>query len=149
MFRRFTAGCVTALTAVAGMLSPPAAVPESRDAVQACGATEVTRSSAVVHPSVWQAPFLEIPEVTVRCGDGRTYGAVHVEVKHNVPNWADALNCIAKTISRGSAEPIDGKQIYTYTFANKKVTVSIGRNGLITAFPDDNKHESWIQCSQS
>jgi hypothetical protein len=72
MFRRFSAGHVATLTAVTGTLLSPPAVPESRDAVRACGATEVTRSGASVDPGVWQAPFLEIPEITVRCSDGRT-----------------------------------------------------------------------------
>lgn len=149
MFWGYPGSLIATLATAAGMLVSPSAPPESRDAVHACGATEVTRSGASVDPSIWQAPFQEVPGLTVRCGDGQTYGAVHVEVKHNVPNWADALACITKAMSRTTPQSMNGKQVYHYDFGNKRLTMSTGRNGLITAFPSDNAHGSWVECSQS
>jgi hypothetical protein len=137
---------ITTVTVASILSAPPA---ESRDAVRACGATDVTRSMATVDPSVWQAPFLELPGLTIRCGDGRAYGAVHVEVKHNVPNWADATTCITKVMARNTPTPEDGKNVYRYSFGDQRVTVSTGRNGLVTAFPNSNAHQSWIDCSLS
>jgi hypothetical protein len=145
--RRIVTAVAVAATSV--LPSTPSAAPESRDAVIACGATNVTRSDADVHPSIWQAPFLELPGLTIRCGDGHSYGAVHVEVKHNVPNWGDAANCITKAMERTEAETVNGKNIYRYRFNNQLLTVSTGRNGLVTAFPKSNKHATWIECSQS
>jgi hypothetical protein len=119
MFGVFTGSLIATLAAAAGILLSPSAPPEARDAVRACGATEVTRSGASVDPSIWQAPFQEIPGLTVRCGDGQTYGAVHVEVKHNVPNWADALTCITKAMSRTTPQSVNEKPVHHYDFNRK------------------------------
>ncbi|TQM08960.1 hypothetical protein FB558_4699 [Pseudonocardia kunmingensis] len=50
--------------------------------------------------------FMSIPTavggpVVLLCGNGTSTGAVHIEVKHDVPNWADALNCIENAMVHG------------------------------------------------
>lgn len=51
-----------------------------------------------------------------------------------------------RTRSRGWEQSAhDSKHVLN----DKKWVVSTGRNGLITAFPRDNKAASWIECSQS
>jgi hypothetical protein len=85
------------------------------------------------------------------CGDGRTWGAVHIELKHEVPNWAEALTCMRFAISYGEDEPGDkGRINYRYRFGNAQVIVVTGELGIISAYPTGNNvSRKWSQCAAS
>ncbi|WP_142056814.1 hypothetical protein [Pseudonocardia kunmingensis] len=94
----------TSGTAAAGALRPTRA----DDAVRACGVTQVDNVKKIADvPAEYQdGYFMSIPTavggpVVLLCGNGTSTGAVHIEVKHDVPNWADALNCIENAMVHG------------------------------------------------
>lgn len=127
----------------------------ANDAVQACGATNAVPGSGADVPAevqddyLWSIPTSGDP-VPIVCGNGRTYGAVPVEVKHLVPNWGDASNCMEIAIDQVRPTPgSDGQLIYRYQFGGKSVRVVTGEVGLITAFPEDGLEDTWAECSGS
>lgn len=81
----------------------------------------------------------------------RNWGAVHIELKHEVPNWAEALTCMRFAISYGEDEPGDkGRINYRYRFGNAQVIVVTGELGIITAYPTGNNvSKKWSQCAAS
>jgi len=88
----------------------------------------------------------------IRCGNGVTAGAVHIEVKHSVPDWGDALSCIKKVIDRAPEQSSNnGKTNYELTIGPGNVfTVVRGDIGIITAYPSGGDLENkWRQCSVS
>lgn len=125
------------------------------DAQQACGASPIDSERAFVPKEVRHSRFLLIPtskgNYVLNCGDGNDWGAVHIEMKHEVPNWADASTCIAKAIGRSQEDPTqDGKYKYVYDFTGGRVIVIRGDNGIITAFPTgDSVVSKWRICSAS
>lgn len=123
------------------------------DAVRACGATgidEVNKEADV--PNEYQdGYFMSVPTgvdpVELLCGNGRTTGAVHIEIKHDVPNWSDALNCMENAIVNGKSSPGRGRTEYVWNFQDKTVVVVVGEYSVITAYPTDGLEETWIECS--
>lgn len=89
--------------------------------------------------------------IAIRCGNGSTWGAVHVELKHEVPNWPDALTCIKKTINRGTElDGGNGKTKYVHRIRGATVVVIVGDNGLVTAYPKGTGVvRKWRLCSAS
>src|SRR5882757_2624746 len=146
---------VAAAIAVLLSASPPAAA-KATDAVDACGATDRGDLTATVPTEVQSKIFMTVTTMEgpfpIRCGNGVTAGAVHIEVKHSVPSWGDALSCIKKVIDRTPGQPNkNGKTSYEVTIApGNFVTIVRGDIGIITAYPSGGDLENkWRQCSVS
>lgn len=145
------------LVLLALLAGAPDASALTRDARQACGVTSedpVGRTAAVPAENQ-EEPFQFVVDANadlyleLLCGKGTTTGAVHIEVKHDVPNWGDGLTAIRNTIRRGKASPGDnGKSIYTWAFApGRTMTVVVGDRTIITAYPTDGREETWVEAS--
>lgn len=138
-----------------GVVPAPAAADVSRadDALRACGVTSVdeARRTAVVPVEFQDGYFTAVPTAAdpsvLLCGNGVTTGAVHIEVKHNVPNWADAINCMENAIRHGQASQQPDRTVYMWRFLDKTMFVVDGEYSVITAYPSDGLEESWIECS--
>ncbi|TQM08997.1 hypothetical protein FB558_4738 [Pseudonocardia kunmingensis] len=95
--------------------------------------------------------FMPVPTaadpIELLCGNGKTTGAVHIEVKHDVPNWSDALNCMGNAIVNGKPAPGRGRTEYVWRFGEKVMVVVVGEYSVITAYPTDGLEETWIECS--
>ena len=152
-------GRVTTALAVTASMWVATAVPanaQATDAVYGCGARSVGNESANVPPRhakdrLWTIQTSDGP-IAIRCGNGTTWGAVHVELKHEVPNWPDALTCIKKTINRGTELDGDnGKTRYVHRIRGAAtVVVVVGVNGLVTAYPKGTGVvRKWRLCSAS
>ncbi|MFE3997752.1 hypothetical protein ACFX43_02990 [Nocardioides sp. YIM B13467] len=129
---------------------------QATDAVYGCGADVIDNESAYVSPRVrghrlWRITTTREGSVAIKCGNGSTWGAVHVELKHEVPNWADALTCIKKTINRGAAsDGENGKRNYTYRISGASIVVVVGDSGVVTAYPrGTGVVRKWQLCSAS
>lgn len=157
MFRNLgfflTVTAVAAMTA-SGAAAASTATKSTTDATRACGATNNGDGTAYVPGHVHQEYYASIPvagdPVPILCGNGVTYGAVHIEVKHNVPSWAEAINCLDKVLERGTSIPAgDGKMKKQLVYNAKSVVavVGLGNGDLITAYPNDGSEETWIECS--
>lgn len=154
-------GRVAGALAAAGTLCMATSVPahaQATDAQVACGADPIDNDSAYVPAGVRSSRFARIYTSTlgyveIKCGNGTSWGAVHIEMKHDVPDWADALTCIKKTIGRGKAtERAGGKTDYLYSFTGGTVFATVGSvNGLITAYPTGTTGitTKWMKCSVS
>ena len=129
----------------------------STDALRACGATDNGNGTAWVPPNVRQSYYGHVPSekepVAILCGDGVWWGAVHIEVKHNVPNWATAIGCIVKVLDYG--EPLapndqeEGKFKVQLVNGPQSALVVIGvqAGDLITAYTNDGQQDTWELCS--
>lgn len=156
-FRRFSVGILVTMT----MMVPTSASPSfasTKDAVNACGATSVKSESAYVPQANRKSVFLRLStghgDVRRMCGNGTNWGAVHVELQHEVPNWGEASTCIARTIGRGSeVEGDNGKTKYSANINGVKMRAVRGNNGLVTAFPrypkGTNIARKWRTCGGS
>lgn len=146
-----------AAACIALTLWPTTASAVATDAVRGCGATDVVaKKSATVPKSVQSSEIFHVSTTdgrfSIKCGNGTSYGAVHIEVKHEVPDWPDALSCITKAIdgSLGIFDVGTGKTRYTYSFHGGTVKVAVGGVGIITAFPTGGSVVSkWKACSTS
>lgn len=156
----FASSCIAALGIVVSA-GPAQAV--SNDAVRACGAYDVKPGVGASVPYPTQTgKFSEVRTnkgtFKIICGNGSPdtgSGAVHIEVKHLVPNWADALNCITKVINKNKPTRIGTTTKYQYyesipgsrTFTVIKVIT--GTDGIVTAYPEGSNEEAkWRECSQ-
>ena len=131
----------SALTTAAVLTAPVTASHAStNEAVSACGASVIDSESAYVPAGVRSEQFISFATtrgtIRVNCGNGTSWGAVHIELKHEVPSWAEASACIAKTISRGSPRDGEGTKIEYHATINGVAMVAVrGNNGLLTAYP--------------
>ena len=95
--------------------------------------------------------FMSIPmpagQAVLLCGNGTTTGAVHIEIKHDVPNWGDALNCMENAMTHGKSTRLDDRTRYEWQFGGKTMIVVDGDYSMITAYPSDGLEDSWIECS--
>lgn len=143
--------------AVLLVFSQGTAVAASRDAVQKCHATQVRDG---VGADVGEADRFEYfvsvfaddgSAEELLCGDGRTWGAVHIEVKHRVADWAVTKDCMSNVMSRGRSTLDDGKRARVYSWASgRSARVVAGDNGMITSYPwDSGSEESWDECARS
>ena len=147
----------TALVVTASMwaAAPVPAGAQATDAVYGCGARSVGNESANVPPRYVKDRLWTIQtsgdSIAIGCGNGSTWGAVHVELKHEVPNWPDALTCIKKTINRGTElDGGNGKTKYVHRIRGATVVVIVGDNGLVTAYPKGTGVvRKWRLCSAS
>ena len=95
------------------------------DAVRACGVVNIDQANreADVPAEYQDGYFMSVPTTTdpveLLCGNGKTTGAVHIEIKHDVPNWSDALNCMENAIVNGKPSPGKGRTEYTWGFGGK------------------------------
>ncbi|MGQ0573137.1 MAG: hypothetical protein ACT4RN_02910 [Pseudonocardia sp.] len=144
-----------ALSLVMGV--PATALAVSSDAVGRCNATRVQEG---VGADVGEADRFEYfasvsaddgSAEEILCGDGRTWGAVHIEVKHRVPGWGLAKDCMRKVMSRSRAGDENGKRVWIYSWApGRSARVVAGNNGMITSYPWDGGSEgSWSECARS
>lgn len=143
-----------AVLMVSGLLvSAPNAMAAANDAVVACGATNVIPGQGAAVPSDAQGKFFQyVPAqrdpAPILCGNGTTTGAVHIEVKHNVPNWAEAVTAISKAIDRGVPNPRPEETRYSWTFRpGKTIEVVVGDASVITALPVDGLADTWTEAS--
>lgn len=145
----------TALVVTASMWAATSAPANAQatDAVNGCGAEVLDNESAYVKPDqrgdkLWTLRTTR-GSFVVKCGDGQDWGAVHVELKHEVPNWADALTCIEKAISRGArSDGENEKTRYAYRIKGADIVVVVGGNGLVTAYPKGTGvAKKWRLCS--
>lgn len=152
LMRRVRLLAITAFLAF--LLVAPPAEASTDDARAACGASVIVNESAFVPRSVRKEIFLKLTtarsRVRLMCGDGRTWGAVHIELKHEVPNWAEASTCIERTISRGrESEGDDGRLRYSARINQVSMFAVRGVNGLITAYPTGSEvgiRALWSTC---
>ena len=152
-------GRVAAALAVTTSMWAATAVPanaQATDAVDGCGASPIDSESAYVPSNVrghrlWRITTTREGSIAIKCGNGSTWGAVHVELKHEGPNWTDALTCIQNTINRGAAS--DGKnrkRNYTYRISGASIVVVVGDSGVLTAYPrGTGVVRKWRLCSAS
>lgn len=141
------------LAAVASVAALPAAA-STDEAVMACGASVINSEEAYVPAGVREAQFISFSTargtVRVNCGNGSSWGAVHIELKHEVPSWAEASACIAKTISRGRIEDGNGTKVEYHATINGVAMLAVrGNNGLLTAYPrgDTGIASKWSTCA--
>lgn len=129
----------------------------SSDAVVKCKATAVQEGvGADVPESEVFEYFGTVPAddgsaEEVLCGDGRVWGAVHIEVKHRVADWSVTRECMSKVTSRVRPAVDSGKRTWDYSWTpGRSAIVVAGDNGVITSFPwDSGSEESWLECAQS
>ncbi|WP_328528528.1 hypothetical protein OG984_23145 [Nocardioides sp. NBC_00368] len=154
---RLIGRCATALAVTASMWAATSAPANAQatDAVNGCGAEVLDNESAYVKPDkrgdkLWTLRTTE-GSFVVKCGDGQDWGAAHVELKHEVPTWADALTCIENAINRGVAsDGENGKTNYVYRIKGAVVVVVVGIQGLVTAYPKGTGiARKWRLCSAS
>lgn len=152
--RRATAVALTSVAAVGAFLvAPPVASAVANDAVQGCGATQVVPGVSAIVPAENNQSFFQFVNadrdpVQIVCGDGSTFGAVHIEVKHLVPNWGEAVTAMASTIDRGKAEPDGAATRYNWEFSpGRSIVVVVGDDTVITSFPTDGLEASWTEAS--
>lgn len=136
------------------LLSAGSAAATATDARDACGVTvedPVTRT-ATVPDDLQFAYFQSVPSAVdptqILCGNGVTTGAVHIEVAHDVPNWADGVTAIVNTIDHGKKNEQIDRVEYTWTIRPGKTMIAVvGQESLITAFPTDGLEETWLEAS--
>jgi hypothetical protein len=123
------------------------------DAVRACGVTSIddVRRVAVVPAEYQDGYFMSVPSASdplvLLCGDGATTGAVHIEVKHEVPNWGDAMNCMENAVEHGKPTHLPDRTRYEWWLGGKMMVVVNGDYSVIAAYPSDGMEETWIECS--
>lgn len=136
---------------------PTTALALSSDAVGRCNATGVQEG---VGADVGEADRFEYfasvsaddgSAEEILCGDGRTWGAVHIEVKHRVESWTVSKDCMRKVMSRSRPGTVDGKRTWIYSWAaGRSARVVAGSNGMITSYPWDGGSETaWAECARS
>lgn len=83
------------------------------------------------------------------CGNGHTWGAVHIGTKHNVSDWSVTLDCMANIIDRGNYElDNNGKRQWHFVWsAGRWAHLTAGDNGILTSFTYDNEEGSWSECA--
>lgn len=123
------------------------------DAVRACGVTSIDEvSKSAVVPAEYQDGYFMsvstgVDPIVLLCGNGVTTGAVHIEVKHDVPNWGDALNCMENAVMHGKSTRLPDRTQYEWQFDGKTMVVVAGEYSMITAYPTDGLAETWVECS--
>jgi hypothetical protein len=147
---------------VAALVVSPTAAPSAAaalrparadDAVRACGVTSIDDVAKVAEVPIENQDgyFMSIPTATdptvLLCGNGTTTGAVHIEIKHDVPNWGDALNCMESAMRHGKSTRLPDRTRYEWQFDGKTMIVIDGDYSMITAYPSDGLEETWIECS--
>jgi hypothetical protein len=131
-----------------------AAVTQSTVAVRECAATNVNVEAADVPETKQFDHFTSIPTNDGRiekilCGDGRTWGAVHIELKHKVANWDITEECLKNTVSMGELTSEDEKRTWLFQWSpgHNALLVSDVR-GVSSSHPwDGGSEESWEECA--
>ncbi|WP_380162657.1 hypothetical protein [Kineococcus sp. R86509] len=130
------------------------------DAVRGCNADHVVIGNSAHVPDenafrTFETLRTSKGSFAVKCGIGSVdgFGAVHIEVKHRVPNWPDALNCMKKVVQLEVGRDIPGTKKHEYSRlipgTTTRVFVVRGPDGIVTAYPEGNNEESkWIACSK-
>ncbi|SDC53631.1 hypothetical protein [Actinokineospora iranica] len=150
---------VAAAALVAGLatFTAPASAEaqQSTAAVRQCQAFNVGPDSASVPGDRLDDYFAGVQggfaNEELLCGNGQTYGAVHIELKHNVDNWDVTLECMRNVLDRGTFRAYDGKREWRFQWApGRSAKVIAGMNGVITAYPewDSGSAGSWDECGQ-
>ncbi|MFT7835896.1 hypothetical protein Q5530_07075 [Saccharothrix sp. BKS2] len=149
-------GLILAVLAAALVAFPAAAQAQSTAAVRACHAFNVGSDSASVPGDRLDDYFATVQggfaHEELLCGNGQTYGAVHIELKHNVDNWDVTLECMESVVANGAFRAYDGKREWRWQFrAGRYVKVVAGQNGVITAYPewDSGSASSWAECGRA
>lgn len=136
--------------------APAMAYTPTDSAQQACGAFDMGDGTAWVPPANRAKLYLRAVtsrgNFAINCGDGSSEGAVHIEVKHPLPNWNDGLNCIQKTISKGSTGTNGTKTNYYRKFGGITMVVVTGSGKVITVYPTGRSTtgsgSGWYDCSR-
>jgi hypothetical protein len=148
------AAFLSLLASSGGGYARPAVVSQTTVAVRECGATNVTTEAADV-PRNRQFDFFTSIQTNdggteqILCGDGRTWGAVHIEVKHKVANWDITEECLKNTVSMGESESENGKRTWLFQWSSGRNALLVADvHGVITSYPwDDGSEESWEECA--
>lgn len=108
LYARISVGLAVAL--VLAIASPGIALGIANDAVKRCHATNVVESvGADVSEFDQYSHFTSVmaddgSAEDMMCGDGKNWGAVHIEVKHRVEDWVVAKDCMRNIMSNVKPE---------------------------------------------
>jgi hypothetical protein len=138
--------------ALVGALTALPASAATSEAVSVCGATNVDRKAgtAKVPSSNVYKTFSTSYGVgsILYCGNGTTWGAVHIEVKHQPPDWTTADKC-AEKVERYGSKTTDpgGKTTFTLRLGGPDSFAKLvfGANGVITNYVAG---ATWSACAQ-
>lgn len=127
------------------------ALARSSEAVEFCNATDLKPEGASVpEVKVYQNFATDIyAGHDLKCGNGRSWGAVKIERKHKVNNWNKTIACIRNVLMNAKPKP-EKKNKWTHVFYydSSWALVTRGDNGIITAFPSDSgSAASWADCA--
>ncbi len=146
LLRIAAAAATTTAFAVSGLPISPA-VAASDAARSACRAYNVQGDVASVPQ--WARDI----DLSLRCGNGVSAGAVYIELKHNVPNWDQAEDCLWNIMSLGKITGSSADKV-TRTFKwgsskSAKLIYNPKNKTVISAYPwDGGSSSSWSQCGQ-
>ena len=148
------AAFMSLLPSSGGGYARPAMVTQTTVAVRECGATNVTIEAADV-PETKQFDYFTSVQTNdgriekILCGDGRTWGAVHIEVKHKVAHWDITAECLRNTMSMGESKSEDGKRTWLFQWSSGHNALLVADfHGVSTTYPwDDGSEESWEECA--
>jgi hypothetical protein len=135
-------------------VSSSSASAQSNEASNHCGATNRTPDEATVPAANQYRLWGTYEDFPMYCGNGTTWGAVHIERKHNVEKWGVAGRCIRATIQFASSrvQQPNGAVAFTWQFRSPSYWAKavVGDNGVITAYPYDSGSEpTWQWCDDS
>lgn len=151
--RRMTAASALASAIIlAGSAMSATAVPTT--AVSHCGATSVnyTAGTAIVpsanHYRTFSTSYGD--GSILYCGNGTTWGAVHIEVKHKPPTWSVADQCATKIEDHHTSRTTQsgGKTVFKLSLGSNRYAVLVfGANGVVTNYVSDGRATSWSACA--
>jgi hypothetical protein len=146
---RAALGAVIAL-GCASLLPAGSASAATTDAVSHCGATSVNlRAGTAVVPKKNQFKTFSTSFGTgsvLFCGNGTSWGAVHIEVKHKPPTWAVADRCAEKVETYGVKKSAGGGKTrweLKLGAPDKYGFLVMGDNGVITVYVTNT---GWSSC---
>ena len=143
----------------------PAAVPRTSiqsdaGALAGCGADDLGKDEngnpiGFVPPQYRDGEFVPGGILTGRgifrllCGNGTSTGAVHIQLKHGVTNWAETLTCIRTTIDRGTPIGQVNRDRYEWRFGPETAVVAIDpRDSVVqTSFIASGNGDAWSGCA--
>lgn len=137
---------LAAMLITIGWVSPAQAA--TRDATEYCSAYNVGGGQATVpNPNKVFNTSYGVGTILF-CGDGKTWGAVHIELKHTPPDWNVADRCAEKVQRYGTKTTSQGgKTTWKLRVGgpNSFAYFVVGNNGVITNYVTDSNW--WTSCA--
>jgi hypothetical protein len=119
----------------------------TNDATEYCDAYNLTSTAASVpDPNRIYMTSFGVGDI-LYCGNGKTWGAVHIERKHKPPSWAVADRCAEKVERYGSRTTgSGGKTTFSLRLGSPDSVGKfvVGNVGVITNYVTDNR---WGACA--